>query len=67
MGCKECPWVVRNQFNDMIIKHSKQYDKSHNCHMIPQQKRGDLWDVKEKTKCVGRKQFEINKQKQLEL
>jgi hypothetical protein len=26
--------------------------------MIPQEKRGDLWDVKEKTKCVGRKQYE---------
>jgi hypothetical protein len=26
--------------------------------MIPQQKRGPLWDVKEETKCVGRKQFE---------
>ena len=46
--CKECPWVVRNQFNDMIIKHSKKYDKSHNCHMIPQDKRGDLWTQKKK-------------------
>jgi hypothetical protein len=58
VSCPECPWVVRNQFNDMIIEHSKKYDKAHNCHMIPQDKRGPLWDVKEETKCAGRKQFE---------
>jgi len=56
--CSECPWTIRNKFNDMIIEHSKKYDKAHNCHMIPQEKRGPLWDVKEETKCVGRKQFE---------
>jgi hypothetical protein len=28
--------------------------------MIPPDKRGGLWDVKENTKCVGRKQFENN-------
>jgi hypothetical protein len=56
--CKECPWVVRTKFNDMIIEHSKKYDKSNNCHMIPTEKRGGLWDVKEETKCTGRKQFE---------
>ena len=38
--CKECPWVIRNKFNDMIINHSKKYDKPHNCHMIPTKKRG---------------------------
>jgi hypothetical protein len=26
--------------------------------MIPPEKRGGLWDTKEETKCVGRKQFE---------
>jgi hypothetical protein len=26
--------------------------------MIPKEKRGPLWDVKEETKCVGRKKFE---------
>ena len=57
-SCKECPWVVRNKFNDMIIEHSKKYDKPHNCHMIPQDKRGGLWDTKEKTKCAGRKKYE---------
>lgn len=61
MCCKECPWVIRNQFNDMIIEHSKKYDKPHNCHMIPQDKRGGLWDMKEETKCVGRKKFENKK------
>lgn len=59
--CRECPWVIRNQFNDMIIEHSKKYDKPHNCHMIPQEKRGPLWDVKEETKCVGRNKFEKQK------
>jgi hypothetical protein len=28
--------------------------------MIPTKKRGGLWDVKEETKCTGRKQFEEN-------
>jgi hypothetical protein len=42
----------------MIIEHSKKYDKEHNCHMIPHEKRGELWDVKEETKCAGRKQYE---------
>ena len=55
--CKECPWIIRNKFNDMIIEHSKKYDKTHNCHMIPQEKRGSLWDVKEETKCAGRKKY----------
>jgi len=57
-SCKECPWVVRNKFNDMIIGHSMKHDKSHNCHMIPPDKRGGLWETKEETKCIGRKQFE---------
>ena len=59
--CKECPWIIRNKFNDMIIEHSKKYDKAHNCHMIPQEKRGSLWDVKEETKCAGRKKYEKEK------
>lgn len=57
-SCKECPWTNRNQFNDMIIGHSMKHDKSHNCHMIPPEKRGGLWETKEETKCIGRKQFE---------
>jgi len=61
-SCKECPWVVRNKFNDMIIGHSIKHDKSHNCHMIPPEKRGGLWETKEETKCIGRKQFEKQKE-----
>ena len=57
-SCKECPWTVRNNFNDMIIGHSTKHDKPHNCHMIPPDKRGGLWETKEETKCIGRKQFE---------
>ena len=59
--CKECPWTNRNHFNDMIVEHSKKHDKSHNCHMIPPDKRGGLWDTKEETNCAGRKQFEKQK------
>lgn len=59
--CKECPWVVRNKFNDMIINHSKKHDVSNNCHMIPIDKRGGLWDVKEWSKCAGRKEYENSK------
>ncbi len=58
LPCKECPWVIRNKFNDMIIEHSKKYDKPNNCHMIPQHKRGGLWEIKEETKCLGRKKYE---------
>jgi len=61
-SCKECPWVVRNKFNDMIIGHSMKHDKSHNCHMIPPDKRGGLWETNEETKCIGRKQFEKQKE-----
>ena len=60
--CKGCPWVVRNHFNDMIIGHSMKHDKPHNCHMIPPEKRGGLWETKEETKCIGRKQFEKQKE-----
>jgi hypothetical protein len=29
--------------------------------MIPPDKRGGLWETKEETKCIGRKQFEKQK------
>ena len=29
--------------------------------MIPPDKRGGLWEIKEETKCAGRRQFENNK------
>jgi hypothetical protein len=57
--CKECPWTIRNHFNDMIINHSKKHNKPHNCHMISPDKRGGLWEIKkEKNICNGRKKFE---------
>jgi hypothetical protein len=60
--CKECPWAIRNKHNDMIVGFSQRMDKPHNCHMIPPDKRGGLWEVKEeKTKCNGRKEYEKNR------
>ena len=57
MTCKECPWRVKNNHNEMIVGFSKKMDKPHNCHMS---KNGgkNLWNVKEKTKCQGRKEYE---------
>jgi hypothetical protein len=57
MSCKECPWRVKNKHNDMIVGFSKRMNKSHNCHMTENGKK-DLWNVNEKTKCNGRKEFE---------
>lgn len=57
MSCKECPWRVKNKHNDMIVGFSKRMNKSHNCHMTENGKK-DLWNVNEKTKCGGRKEFE---------
>lgn len=57
-SCKECPWVVKSQNNKTIIDHSRRLNKTHNCHMIPCEIRGNLWDVKdEKYRCVGNKQY----------
>lgn len=56
-SCKECPWGVKNNHNDMIVGFSKRTDKPHNCHMTDAGKK-NLWDVKESTKCVGRKEYE---------
>ena len=56
MACKECPWVVRNKHNDMIVGFSKRMDKPHNCHMKNGGK--ELWNITEKTKCDGRKEYE---------
>lgn len=41
----------------MIVGFSIKNDKSHNCHMT---KNGgkNLWNVEEKTKCKGRKEYE---------
>jgi hypothetical protein len=54
--CKECPWRVKNNHNDMIVGFSKKMDKPHNCHMKTEGK--ELWNTQEKTKCQGRKEYE---------
>jgi hypothetical protein len=51
--CKECPWVVKTQNNINLIKHSKQHNRSHNCHMVNYTKSGGLWDTKKEFECVG--------------
>jgi hypothetical protein len=62
--CKECPWVVNNSHNDMIVRFSKKMDKPHNCHMVNGGK--ELWNLKEGTKCNGRKKYENSKTIDLE-
>jgi hypothetical protein len=59
VNCKECPWVVKNNHNDNIVGFSKRTDKPHNCHMVNGGK--ELWNVTEKTKCNGRKEYEKNR------
>ncbi len=54
--CKECPWRIKNNHNDMIVEFSIKNNKSHNCHMKTEGK--ELWNTKEKTKCQGRKEYE---------
>ena len=58
-SCKECPWRIKNKHNDMIIGFSKRMDKPHNCHMKNGGK--NLWELKEETKCNGRKEYEENR------
>jgi hypothetical protein len=57
--CKECPWRVKNNHNDMIVGFSKKMDRPHNCHMKTEGK--ELWNATEKTKCYGRKEYEKNR------
>lgn len=57
--CKECPWVVKNKHNTMIVEFSERTGKEHNCHMTESGKK-NLWKIDEKCQCVGRKLF-INK------
>ena len=52
--CKECPWVVRNKHNDVIVGFSKRTGKSHNCHMTEGVK--NLWNIENKKfECYGKK------------
>ena len=52
--CKECPWVIRNKHNDIIVGFSNKTGKSHNCHMTEGVK--NLWKVIDnKMECYGSK------------
>lgn len=53
--CKECPWVVKNNNNESIVKHSKKWNKKHNCHMLIKNKNVKLWDNFPEFQCVGNK------------
>jgi len=55
--CKECPWVIKNRNNNSLTNHAKRLNKTHNCHMIDSDKRGELWDTKKDCQCVGNKMF----------
>jgi len=44
--CKECPHIVRNRHNDMIVDFAERTGKKHNCHMTEGKK--DLWNVTDK-------------------
>ena len=56
-SCKECPWVVRNNNNNNFIKHSKKYNKEHNCHMIPKDKISGVWEYDERYQCYNNKKY----------
>jgi hypothetical protein len=52
--CKECPHLIRNRHNDMIVDFAERTGKKHNCHMTEGKK--DLWNVKnKKLECYGSK------------
>jgi hypothetical protein len=55
--CRECPWIIRNKNNDSLIKHSKNFNKKHNCHMLIKDKDIKLWDSFPKFQCIGNKLF----------
>ena len=54
-NCKECPWVVKSTNNINFTNHAKQYNKAHNCHMIPGGNKKQLWNIKEDCICIGSK------------
>jgi hypothetical protein len=43
--CKECPHLIHNRHNNMIVAFSEKTSKKHNCHMTEGKK--DLWNVKD--------------------
>lgn len=52
-NCKECPHIVRNKHNDMIVSFAEKQNIRHNCHMVNGGK--NLWKVDDKTECYGSK------------
>jgi hypothetical protein len=52
--CKECPHIIRNRHNDMIVDFANKHNIGHNCHMTEGVK--NLWQVNKKTECFGSKQ-----------
>ena len=56
--CKECPHVIKNRHNDMIVEFGQRTRKQHNCHMTEGVK--DLWNVKNiKLECYGSKKQKV--------
>jgi hypothetical protein len=56
--CKECPHVIKNRHNDMIVEFGQRTGKQHNCHMTEGVK--DLWNVKNiKLECYGSKKQKV--------
>ena len=56
--CKECPHVIKNRHNNIIVEFGKRTGKKHNCHMTEGVK--DLWNVKnEKLECYGSKRDDL--------
>jgi|LakMenEpi03Aug12_release.lakeMendotaPanAssembly.Ray.scaffolds.fasta_scaffold3225084_1 hypothetical protein len=53
--CEECPWLIKNNNNAIIINHSKKWKRKHNCHMLIRNKIEPLWDNFPKFQCVGNK------------
>ncbi len=52
--CKECPYIIRNRNNDIIVEFSRRTKRLHNCHMTEGKK--DLWKIKDETLvCYGSK------------
>ena len=52
--CKECPHIIMNRNNDIILDFSRRHKKPHNCHMTEGKK--DLWNVKDRSlTCYGSK------------
>ena len=63
--CKECPHVIRNRHNDMIVDFSKRMNKSHNCHMIKSGS-NNLWSVIDrKIECYGSYLMDLKENKDI--